>query len=124
MAKKTYDFRWDYKPNVLGHALLKNTKDGVYCYVSFNDTDAGKQAKNLITSGDKNALSIFANQLKQKGGDVIHCTCTWCVIGCVIFGLLALRFDMLWWSIIGIIFVIICQIISFAIINKEEDDDD
>ena len=52
------------------------------------------------------------------------CTCTWCVIGCVIFGLLALRFDMLWWSIIGIIFVIICQIISFAIINKEEDDDD
>ena len=121
MAKKTYDFRWDYKPNVLGHALLKNKKDGVYCYVSFNDTDAGKQVKNLVTSGDKNALSIFANQLKQKGGDVIHCT--WCIIGCVIFGLLALRFDMLWWSIIGIIFVIICQIISFAIINKEEDDD-
>lgn len=67
---------WDHKHddpfNVLGHALLKNKKDGVYCYVSLNDTAAGRQAKNLVTSGDINALSIFANQLKQKGGDVIH----------------------------------------------------
>ena len=58
--------------NVLGHALLENRSDGVYAYCTFNETDQGRNAKALVDHGDVNALSIYANQLKQKGGDVIH----------------------------------------------------
>lgn len=58
--------------NVLGHALLENREDGVYAYCKFNDTDAGKNAKLLVQHGDITALSIYANQLKQRGSDVIH----------------------------------------------------
>lgn len=58
--------------NVLGHALLENREDGVYAYCKFNDTDAGKNAKKLVQHGDITALSIYANQLMQKGSDVLH----------------------------------------------------
>ena len=57
---------------VLGHALLKNRKDGVYAYCTFNDTEEGKHAKQLVHNGDVRSLSIYANKLKQVGGDVIH----------------------------------------------------
>ncbi len=58
--------------NVLGHALLENRDSGVYAYCKFNDTEAGKNAKMLVEHGDVTALSIYANQLKQKGGNVEH----------------------------------------------------
>lgn len=58
--------------NVLGHALLKNDRDGVRVFGSFNDSPRGRQAKTLIDHGDIKALSIFANKLSQRGGDVIH----------------------------------------------------
>lgn len=58
--------------NVLGHALLENRDNGVYAYCTFNDTEAGKNAKLLVEHGDVKALSIYANQLKQKGGNVEH----------------------------------------------------
>lgn len=58
--------------NVLGHALLENRDDGVYAYCTLNDTDAGKNAKLLVKHGDISALSIYANQLKQQGGNVLH----------------------------------------------------
>lgn len=58
--------------NVLGHALLKNVSDGVYAYCVFNDTDQGKNAKSLVEHGDVKCLSIYANQLMQKGSDVVH----------------------------------------------------
>lgn len=58
--------------NVLGHALLENREDGVYCYGSFNDTDQGQMAKALVAHGDITSLSIFANQLVKKGKDVLH----------------------------------------------------
>lgn len=58
--------------NVLGHALLENRDDGVYAYCKFNDTEAGKNAKLLVEHGDVSALSIYANQLKQQGGNVHH----------------------------------------------------
>ena len=58
--------------NVLGHALLENRDEGVYAYCSLNDTEAGQNAKRLVEHGDVSALSIYANQLKQHGGDVIH----------------------------------------------------
>lgn len=58
--------------NVLGHALLENRSDGVYAYCTFNDTEAGKNAKQLVEHGDVSALSIYANKLRQKGGNVLH----------------------------------------------------
>ena len=58
--------------NVLGHALLENRDTGVYAYCKFNETEAGKNAKMLVEHGDVTALSIYANQLKQKGGNVEH----------------------------------------------------
>lgn len=58
--------------NVLGHALLENRDSGVYAYGKFNDTESGKTAKELVMHGDVVALSIYANQLKQHGGDVLH----------------------------------------------------
>lgn len=60
--------------NVLGHALLENREEGVYAYCAFNDTEAAQNAKRLVEHGDVSALSIYANQLKQHGGDVIHGT--------------------------------------------------
>lgn len=60
-------------PNrVLGHALLENRDEGVYAYCKFNDTESGKTAKLLVEHGDVNALSIYANQLKQNLSNVIH----------------------------------------------------
>ena len=58
--------------NVLGHALLENRDEGVYAYCSFNNTPAGNNAKQLVQHGDVTALSIYANQLKQYGADVVH----------------------------------------------------
>lgn len=58
--------------NVLGHALLENRQDGVYAYCTFNETESGKAAKLLVQHGDVEALSIYANQLKQQNRDVIH----------------------------------------------------
>lgn len=58
--------------NVLGHALLQNRPEGVRAYCKFNDTESGQQAKQLVENGDISALSIFANQLKQKGKNVTH----------------------------------------------------
>ena len=58
--------------NVLGHALLKNLDEGVYAYCKFNDSESGKMGKEMVRNGDVNQLSIYANQLKQQGGNVIH----------------------------------------------------
>lgn len=57
---------------VLGHAVLENREDGVYAYCSFNDTESGQTAKELVKHGDVASLSIYANKLKQVGGDVVH----------------------------------------------------
>lgn len=67
---------WNHQHNspydVLGHALLENREDGVYAYCTFNDTESGKLAKKLVQHGDIRSLSIYADKLKQIGGDVIH----------------------------------------------------
>lgn len=57
--------------NVLGHAILENRKDGVYCYCVFNDSEKGQLAKHLVEHKDINALSIYANKLVQKAGNVL-----------------------------------------------------
>lgn len=58
--------------NVLGKALLENRKDGVYTYGRFNETEKGQIAKELVSHGDITQLSIYANELKQVGHDVVH----------------------------------------------------
>ncbi|MCC2832116.1 HK97 family phage prohead protease [[Clostridium] innocuum] len=58
--------------NIVGHALLENRKEGVYTYGSFNDTEDGERAKKQVKHGDIDALSIYANHLKQNRNEVIH----------------------------------------------------
>lgn len=73
---QTVPLCWGHNHNdpnrVLGHALLENRDEGVYAYCKFNDTEAGKTAKLLVQHGDVNALSIYANQLKQQLSTVLH----------------------------------------------------
>ena len=58
--------------NVIGHCLLENRPQGVYAYAKFNDTSAGKTARQCVESGDLNAFSIFANGLQKVGKTVKH----------------------------------------------------
>ena len=58
--------------NVLGHALLENRNEGVYAYITLNDTDAGVNARKLVEHGDITSLSIYANRLKESGKNVLH----------------------------------------------------
>ena len=67
-----WNHRHDDPLNVLGHAVLENRAEGVYTYGYFNETVAGQDAKKLVQHGDVSALSIYANQLKQDGSDVLH----------------------------------------------------
>ena len=73
---KTVPLVWNHQhndpSNVLGHALLENRNEGVYAYCNFNDTESGAIAKALVQHGDIVSLSIYANQLKQNGSDVMH----------------------------------------------------
>lgn len=67
---------WNHQHNdpneVLGHALLENRSEGVYAYCTFNDTESGRTAKQLVQHGDVDALSIYANQLKEHMLHVMH----------------------------------------------------
>lgn len=57
---------------VLGHADLEARDDGVYGKISFNGTEAGVAAKELVSHGDISAFSIHANHLtKNKFTNVI-----------------------------------------------------
>ena len=73
---KTVPLVWNHQhddpTNILGHALLENREDGVYAYCTFNETAAGKAAKLIVQHGDVDSLSIYANGLKQQGGNVMH----------------------------------------------------
>lgn len=57
---------------VLGHAILESREDGMYAYGYFNDTEIGRYGKECVKHGDIESVSIYANKLKQRGGDVIH----------------------------------------------------
>lgn len=57
---------------VLGHAVLENRDEGVYAYCSFNDSEKAQEAKKRVLHGDIKSLSIYANQLKQNGHEVVH----------------------------------------------------
>ena len=57
---------------VIGKAKLQNRPEGVYAYGSFNDTDLAHTAKICVEHGDITHMSIYANQLKQQGPNVLH----------------------------------------------------
>ena len=73
---KTVPLVWNHQhndpSNVLGHALLENRDEGVYAYCKFNDGETGKMGRVMVRNGDVTQLSIYANQLKQQGGNVLH----------------------------------------------------
>lgn len=73
---KTVPLVWNHQHNkvgdVLGHAVLENRDEGVYAHCSFNNTQAGKDAKEAVLHGDVTALSIWANNLHQVGSDILH----------------------------------------------------
>lgn len=67
-----WNHQHDDPEDILGHALLENREDGVYTYGSFNDSQKAQVAKMAVEHGDVDSLSIYANRLKQNGGDVLH----------------------------------------------------
>ena len=59
--------------NVLGYAVLEHHDEGMLAYCSFNDTENGQYAKELVEHGDITQLSIYANHLgQQKLPNVTH----------------------------------------------------
>ena len=67
---------WGHQHNdvehVLGHAILENRSEGVYAYCKFNNSASGQTAKEAVGNGDIEALSIYANKLRQKGTNPIE----------------------------------------------------
>lgn len=62
----------DSVDEVLGYTILENRPEGVYGYSYCNDTEKGRMAKALVSHGDIDSYSIFANKLKQNGPVVHH----------------------------------------------------
>ena len=59
--------------NVIGRARLENRPEGVWAYGSFNNTEAGQRAKQLVEHGDVDSMSIFAKAFKQDNArNVMH----------------------------------------------------
>lgn len=74
--KKKVPLVWQHQhnfvDNVLGHAILENRPEGVYAYGYLNDAPSGQTAKAMLKNGDISYMSIYANQLKEIGGNVVH----------------------------------------------------
>ena len=49
--------------NILGHALLENRDEGVYCYCWFNKNDKAQAMKNAVGNGDIKQFSIMRTSL-------------------------------------------------------------
>lgn len=58
--------------NVLGYAILHSVDGDMRTECYFNSTESGQTAKELVQHGDINQLSIYANQLKEQGKNVLH----------------------------------------------------
>lgn len=67
---------WNHQHNsigaVLGHAILQNLDEGVYAYCSFNNTQAGKDAREAVQHGDVDSMSIWANNIQEFDHEVLH----------------------------------------------------
>lgn len=58
--------------NIIGHAILEHRDEGTYAYCYLNGNDTAKDVRELLSHGDIASLSIYANQLVQRGSEVIH----------------------------------------------------
>ncbi len=58
--------------NILGHVVLENRNDGVYAYGKFNNSPAAQDVKEAVIHGDITSMSIFANNLTERGNAVSH----------------------------------------------------
>ena len=62
----------DNPENVLGHAILENLPEGVYMYGFLNNTPKAQAVRDQLQHKDYDAMSIWANELVQKGAEVLH----------------------------------------------------
>lgn len=67
-----WNHRHDDPEMVIGHAILENRPDGVFAYCKLNGTPRGRACKEIIKNEDLKGVSIYANRLVQKGGEVLH----------------------------------------------------
>lgn len=67
-----YNHNHEDLDNVLGYVDLENRENGVYGYAKCANTDMGNTAKELVHSGSLVSFSIYANNLSEKNGDVMH----------------------------------------------------
>lgn len=67
-----YNHVHDNSAEVLGHAILESRDGGIYAYGFFNNTEGGRNGKEMVRHGDVSSLSIFANQLREQGKNVLH----------------------------------------------------
>jgi hypothetical protein len=58
--------------NVLGHTILESREDGIYAYGFFNSSGKASHTKSLLEHGDIKSLSIWANELVERSGRVLH----------------------------------------------------
>lgn len=63
-----WNHRHEAVTNVLGHALLENTKDGVKAYATFNDTENGRDAKQWLSM----AISVLCLSTQMIYSSVIR----------------------------------------------------
>ena len=58
--------------NVLGHAVLEAVDEGVLAHCFFNDSPKALTSQKLVQHRDIRHLSIWANELVQRGSQVLH----------------------------------------------------
>lgn len=72
-----YMHKHDDPDAVIGHAILENRKEGVYAYGYLNNTKKAQTMRELLSHGDIDSFSIWANRLNQDGhhvkkGDIVE----------------------------------------------------
>lgn len=67
-----WQHRHNEPQNVLGYAILSHKEDGIWAEGFFNDTVNGQNARKLVQHKDVDSMSIYANQLVEKGSEVLH----------------------------------------------------
>lgn len=75
--KQTVPLVWHHKgtddpENILGHAVLTWKPEGIWAEAYFNDNPKSQATKRVVQHGDVKFLSILANELVEKGKQVLH----------------------------------------------------
>lgn len=69
-----WNHKYDSPNKVLGHAILEERPEGMYAYCSFNNGSSAADAREALAHGDIESLSIYADNLRQMGKEVLHGT--------------------------------------------------